>query len=155
MQLLLDADEAGIRLEMVEGLPVWDAHPKLAHVRASRRIEAAIQLAPGCIHYPDLYIRFPDGSFKRPDIAIFCAEPVEDEQETVVSVPEAVVEILSRGYERKDLEIGPPFYRSHGVKDVVVVDPYSDRVAHFVAGAKYNLKSPIELRLQCGCVLAI
>jgi len=161
MQMLLDADEAGVRLEMVEGLPVWEAHPKLAHVKAARRIEAAIKPLPGsgqecgCIHYPDLYIRFPDGSFKRPDVSIFCSEPMEDEQEIVVTVPEAVVEILSRGYERKDLEIGPPFYLSHGVKDIVVVDPYSDKVVHFGVGFKHDLKSPVELKLQCGCVLAI
>ena len=36
-----------------------------------------------------------------------------------------MVEVVSRGYEAKDLEIGPRFCLSQGVKDVVVFDPYT------------------------------
>ncbi len=77
----------------------------------------------GCVHALDVYIQFPNG-LKRPDISIFCREPGEAEQDSFLTmVPEAVVEVVSQGYEAKDLEIGPPFYLSQGVKDVIVFDP--------------------------------
>lgn len=66
---------------------------------------------------------------QRPDIAIFCREP-EELDEAITLLPEAVVEVVSRGYEAKDLEIGPRFYLSQGVKDVVVFDPYTLLVLH-------------------------
>ncbi len=36
-----------------------------------------------------------------------------------------MIEVVSKGYEAKDLEIGPPFYLAQGVKDVIVFDPTS------------------------------
>jgi hypothetical protein len=75
-QIFLQADQMGIRLEIVGGLPIWEAKPLLKHQRAVDRIRASIQKAPGasdcgCFHYADVYVAFPDGSLKRPDIAIF------------------------------------------------------------------------------------
>jgi hypothetical protein len=49
---------------------------------------------------------YPDGSLKRPDISIFCHEP-EEQDDAISLVPEAMIEVVSRGYEAKDLEIGP------------------------------------------------
>ena len=64
----------------------------------------------------DVYIQFPNG-LKRPDISIFCQEPSEEEQDSVLTrVPEAVVEVVSKGYEAKVLDIGLPFYLSQGSK---------------------------------------
>src|SRR5690242_20744904 len=114
----LRADELGIRLEVVGGLPIWEPYPGYKHQKAIDRIRASIGAASssglsaqpcGCIHTSDVYISFPDGSLKRPDIAIFCQEPPETE-EAVTLVPEAVIEVVSKGYEAKDLEIGPRFY---------------------------------------------
>lgn len=90
-----------------------------------------------------------DGSLKRPDIAIFCREP-DEQDEAITLVPEAVVEVISRGYEAKDLEIGPRFYLSQGVKDVVVFDPHTLLVLHIRADGAEQLVSPVELRLRCG-----
>jgi Uma2 family endonuclease len=82
-----------------------------------------------CVHVSSVYVQFPDGSLERPDIAIFCSEP--DETEDAISlVPEAEIEVVSKGYEAKDLEIGPPFYLAQGVKDVIVCDPTSLLVLH-------------------------
>src|SRR6478752_5074964 len=104
----LKAEELGIRLEVVSGLPIWEAHPVWKHQRAIDRIRASIQPRPetggacACVHASDVYVQFPDGSLKRPDIAIFCREP--DEQEDAITlVPEAVIEVVSKGYEAKDL----------------------------------------------------
>src|SRR5205823_4740566 len=97
----------GIRLEMVCGLPVWEAHPVFLHQKEIDRIRLSIRPIKGtgtgceCRHYSDLSIDFPDGSYKRPDISIFCREP--DEKLTAVTLlPEAVVEVISKGYEAKD-----------------------------------------------------
>lgn len=57
----------------------------------------------------DVCVQFLNG-LKRPDIAIFCREPTEEEQENALTlIPVAVAEVVGKGYEAKDLEIGPPF----------------------------------------------
>ena len=130
----LRADELGIRLEIVGGLPIWEPSPVYKHQKAIDRIRATIEKDPAssranadscaCIHTADVYVSFPDGSLKRLDISLFCQEP-EEEEEAITRVPDAVIEIISKGYEAKDLEIGPRFYLSQGVKDIVVFDPYT------------------------------
>jgi Uma2 family endonuclease len=152
----LRAEELGIRLEIVSGLPIWEAHPVWKHQKAIDRIRATLGAAPGavcgCVHASDVYVQFPDGSLKRPDIAIFCREP--DEQEDAITlVPEAVVEIVSRGYEAKDLEIAPPFYLAQGVKDVVIFDPTSLLVLHARRTGTHRFTSPHSIVLECGCSL--
>src|SRR4029453_15978225 len=98
-------------------------------IRATIKPQDAARCA--CVHAADVYIQFPDGSLKRPDISIFCREPDDKEQEEAITlVPEAVIEVVSKGYEAKDLEIGPRFYLSQGVKDVVVFDPTTLLVLH-------------------------
>src|SRR2546423_10979059 len=93
------AEDLGIRLESVGGWTVWEAHPVARHQKATDRIRASIRppkgmgLSCACYHLADVYIRFPDGSLKRPDISIFCREP-DEEDEAITLVPEAVVEIL-------------------------------------------------------------
>lgn len=157
---LLQANELGIRLEIVGGLPIWEPHPVYKHQRAVDRIRATIEKVPStadpqgngcaCIHVSDVYVSFPDGSLKRPDISIFCQEPIEEE-EAITLVPEAVIEVISKGYEAKDLEIGPHFYLSQGVKDVVVFDPYTLLVLHVRRDAVTRRVSPVEVTLECGC----
>jgi Uma2 family endonuclease len=154
----LKAEELGIRLEIVRGLPIWEAQPVWKHQKAIDRIRATIARGEGtsctCVHASDIYIQFPDGSLKRPDVSIFCREPAEEE-DAVTLVPEAVVEVLSKGGEAKDLEIGPPFYLSQGVKDVVVFDPATLLVLHARRDGTQRLVSPQELRLECGCELTV
>ena len=87
---------------------------------------------------------------KRPDISIFCETPIETD-EAVKEVPDAVIEIISKGYEKKDLEIGVPFYLANGVRDVVVFNPYTDEVLYFCNGEKREMISPVEIELTCGC----
>jgi len=155
----LRADELGIRLEIVGGLPIWEPYPVYKHQKAIDRIRATIAPAAGtrgqttacgCIHTADVYVNFPDGSLKRPDIAIFCREPAETD-EAITLVPEAVIEVISKGYEAKDLEIGPRFYLSQGVKDVVVLDPDTLVVLHVRRDRATRLVSPVAIDLECGC----
>lgn len=154
------AEELGIRLEIVGGLPIWEAAPFWRHQKAVDRIRATIrQGAPGkqdggCVHAADVYVQFPDGSLKRPDVSIFCREPAEQD-DAVRLVPEAVIEVISKGYEAKDLEIGPHFYLSQGVKDVIVFDPETLFVLHVRSDGVTRSISPREIALECGCLCVV
>ena len=154
------ADASGIRLEYVNGMPIWEASPVIRHQRITDRIRASITPAYGegencgCIHYADIYILFPDGSIKRPDISIFCEEPAE--QDTMCeTIPEAVIEILSKGYEKKDIEISLPFYLAQGIPDIVIFDPATNEVSHYHGGQTDRYPSPIQLTFACGCTAAV
>ncbi|HEX6383122.1 MAG TPA: Uma2 family endonuclease [Anaerolineae bacterium] len=154
------ADELGIRLEIVGGLPIWEPSPPYKHQKAVDRIRATVTNAPttselendecNCLHVAGVYVSFPDGSLKRPDISLFCQEP-EEEEEAITLVPEAVIEVVSKGYEAKDLEIGPPFYLAQGVKDVVVFNPYTLVVLHVRQDQAARHISPVEIEFLCGC----
>jgi Uma2 family endonuclease len=159
-ELLLNADHFGFRMEVVQGLGIWETLPGFQHQRAVGRIGQSIRVGRdsgsdcACLQVPDLLIRFPDGSFKRPDVSIFCKEP-EEQDKAVTQVPEAVIEVISRGYEAKDLEVGPPFYLSQGVKDVVVLDPYTGLVRHFRGDGESQLTSPVKITFECGCTAEV
>ncbi len=153
------ADEAGIKLELIGGIPIWEASPVIRHQQISDRIRASIR-APisgegcDCIHYADIYILFPDGSIKRPDISIFCSEP--EEQDTMCrTIPVAVVEILSRGYEKKDTEVSLPLYLSYGIPDIILFDPSTKLVSHYQNGVFQQHTSPKELIFTTGCSATI
>ena len=158
--LLLAASELGLRLEIVDGLATWEAQPVYRHQKAVERIAASIARSRdaedcSCVHVLDCYVRFPNG-LKRPDIAVLCREPSEDEQDApLTTVPEAVVEVVSKGFEAKDLELGPPFYIAQGVKDVVVFDPSTLLVLHVRADGTRRLTSPVTVALECGCELVV
>lgn len=156
--ILLQASELGIRLEIVNGLPIWEAQPVYRHQKHVERIVRGItktDSACACIHAVDVYIQFPNG-LKRPDISIFCKEPSEEEQDSALTmIPEAVIEVVSKGYEAKDLEIGPPFYLSQGVKDVIVFDPLTLLVLHVRKNRTTRQVSPVVIMLECGCQLLV
>jgi Uma2 family endonuclease len=157
---LLRADELGVRLEIVNGLAIWEAQPLYRHQKHVERIAATIEALPGnegcaCVHALDVYVEFPNG-LKRPDISIFCREPTGEEQDRPLTlIPEAVVEVVSPGYEAKDLEIGPPFYLSQGVKDVIVFDPATLLVLHVRHGQAQRQIAPVAIDLLCGCRVSL
>ncbi len=155
---LLRSEELGIRLEIVAGLPIWEASPVIRHQLAIDRIRESITNNADenceCFHIANIYVEFPDGSLKRPDISLFCQTPQETD-EAVKEIPEAVIEIISKGYEKKDLEIGVPFYLANGVKDIVVFNPYTMEVFHFRQEGTRNLISPVEIEFECGCVCTV
>jgi Uma2 family endonuclease len=151
--------EGAIKLEFTAGIPTWEAFPGSRHQRVIDRIRASIQPVPGtgdcaCAHLSDVSIQFKDGSFKRPDISIFCEEP-PDQDEALTIIPQAVIEIISPNYEYKDLEINPRFYSSQGIPDVVIVDPRSGAVRHYRPSGQTTHQAPITLNLECGCRCSI
>jgi Uma2 family endonuclease len=151
---MLKAEELGVKLEIAGNLAIWEASPVYKHQKAVDRIRGSFKKRQSgdcsCLDVADVYISFPDGSLMRPDISVFCVEP-EEEEEAIKQVPEAVIEVISKKYEAKDLEISPPIYLSNGVKDVVVFNPYTLEVVHFRAGETRTHSSPIRIELACGC----
>jgi len=159
MILQTDAAGAPVRLEYVRGRLKVEASPASRHQMTAKAIEASLGPLPGsgdvcaCFSLQDVLIRFPDpdGSLKRPDIAIFRAEP-PDSDEALDVLPVAVIEILSLGYEEKDLgPEGASFYLAY-VPDVLVVDPRAGIVHHYRADrppTRYT--APITVELQCSC----
>jgi Uma2 family endonuclease len=154
------ADEVMIKIEMVGGVPVWEAMPGPKHQRLVLAIANSVRKTDGasgdcgCHTLLDVGVRFPDGSYKRPDVAIFCEAPNE-ELPTVEVIPDAVVEVLSKGYEAKDLKIGLPFYLSQGVKDVIIYDPQDLSVLHARRSERRDLKAPVRITCECGCVVSL
>ena len=153
---LLNAEDLGIRLEIAGNLRIWEATPVIKHQLEIDRIRGSIKKSEKegvtceCIDIADIYVQFPDGSLKRPDISIFCKMP-EEEEEAAKSVPLAVIEVISKNYEAKDLEISPPIYLANGVKDVVVFNPYTKEIVHFRQDGTQNFTSLTEIELECGC----
>jgi Uma2 family endonuclease len=163
--LQTDASGAPVRLEYVRGRLKVEASPASLHQKTAKKIEASLRPIPGrvdgcaCYSIQDVLIRFPDpdSSLKRPDIAIFCEEP-PDSDEALNILPAAVIEVISLGYEEKDLgPDGAPFYLDCGVLDVLIVDPRSGTIRHERPGERGPaiLHAPVTVALACGCEVQI
>lgn len=152
------ADRVGVKLEITDGIPTWEAFPGMRHQKAIGRIFASLERLPGsdcgCYQVSDAYISFPDGSLKRPDLAIFCEEP-PDIDEAYPQVPEAVLEVLGKDFEKKDTEIGAPFYLAQRVRDVILFDPRTLEVTHRRRDGTTEHTSPVTIQLECGCQLTV
>ena len=160
-ELILQTDAAGapVRLEYVRGRLKVEASPASRHQMTAKAIEQSLRPLRGsgnacaCFSLQDVLIRFPDPdqSLKRPDIAIFCERPPESDEALEV-LPSAIIEILSVGYEEKDLgPDGASFYLAY-VPEVLVVDPRAGVVHHYRTDqppTRYT--APITVDLQCGC----
>jgi len=155
------ADRTIRLLVLANGKRLWEASPSPLHqmliddIRATIRPQVSNTLPPcGCHHIADTYIRLPDTSLVRPDVAIFCVPPPRQRQ-ALRLVPAAIIEVVSPHYEAKDTEDLPPVYLANGVKDVVVVDPEQERVLHFTESGQTLHTSPVTLDLDCGCRVTI
>ncbi len=153
-QEMLRAEDLGVKLEIAGNLAIWEASPVYKHQKAVDRIRESIKRYGAdqceCVDVADVYVSFPDGSLMRPDISIFCTEPAEEE-EAIKQAPEAVIEVISKRYEAKDLEISPPIYLANGVKDVLVFNPYTMEVLHFKGDEILRSMSPTKVAFSCGC----
>ena len=159
MAQIEEADDFGIRVEMVGEHPFWEFQPNFDHQDRIFRMQASVRRDPeadsdcGCVQASDVGIRFPDGSLRRPDLAIFCRVP--ERRELITLVPEAVVEIVSQRSREKDLKISPPWYLDMGVKDVLVYDPFTEDVFHFRRDGEKRFKTGRTVKLECGCLVDV
>jgi Putative restriction endonuclease len=155
-ELILKADTIGIKLEFIGGLPVWEASPVALHQLEVDRLRSSIKPQVESVHLADSLFKFPDDSLKRPDIAILCTLPPREELgQALRVVPEAVVEIISEGYEDKDLKLAPGFYLGQGVKDVLIFHPVTLEVWHHRRDGVVGFTSPKTLSLECGCEITV
>ncbi len=153
------ARDAGIKIEVAGGLPIFQVAPSIIHQEDVFDIAKAIHKGPraaeaGCACYVafDALVQFPDGSYRRPDISIFCVRPPRV-RAAVTQVPTAVVEALSPSSMVKDLELSPSWYLSQGVKDVFVYDPEELTVVHIRASGRERHAVPVELETETGCLV--
>jgi Uma2 family endonuclease len=153
-------DRAIRLLVLGSGKRIWEASPSPFHQMLIDDIRATIQSTEpasdgcGCYHISDVYVRFPDDSLVRPDIAIFC-QPPPRQREALRMVPQAVIEVISPNYETKDTDDLPPVYLASGVQDVLVVDPDRQQVLHFHGSSVEARAMPITITLECGCHVTI
>ena len=104
VKLIESVNGDGVRLEYVAGTPYWEMMPGARHHDALMSIWSRLtnerKGSSDCGYFPyvELTLGFPDGSVKTPDLSIFCKRPTEREG-LVHLIPEAVVEIVSPGYE--------------------------------------------------------
>jgi hypothetical protein len=145
-----------VKLEITGGIPTWEVAPSSRHQSMVYRIQTSIKpVVEGnkgceCTQLSDVYVRFQDDSIKRPDISIFCTEPSEQEEALMV-IPKAVIEVINPGYEFKDRWLNPQFYLAQGVLDVVIVNPRSGVVTHYRTTKVAIHYAPVTIQLQCGC----
>src|SRR5215213_6827840 len=158
---LIAARQVRLMLIGPQQRPIWEASPSPLHQIFVRDIEASIHTSAdsddgcACEHIADAYIRLPDGSLVRPDIAIFCA-PIPRQREAYAAVPAVVIEIVSPNYEAKDYEELPPVYLGNGVRDVVVVDPEQSVLTHYrLRHTRSIQRLPHHLQLECGCLVQL
>lgn len=146
-----------VRLELIGMVPVREFMPSPRHQVAVEEVRATIRPVPesgcACFLLPDTFLKFPDGSLRRPDLMIFHERPAESSGSALREVPGAVVEILSPGGEVKDLHLGPAHYLAQGVLDVVVIDPEAGRWVHFRRDGVRHGWSGATLTLEMGCTL--
>jgi Uma2 family endonuclease len=153
--------EYGLRVEYVDGVGIWEHAPSWSHQRAISRIRASFRVREGeaceCIHESDVSVKFGDRVHKRPDIAVWCRVP-ETNQRSVVTLPDAVVEVISPGFETKDLELLPKLYLAAGVRDVLVYNEQRGAVYRFThegVAVVVVHASPCVFHLACGCDVTI
>ncbi|RYG15124.1 Uma2 family endonuclease [bacterium] len=153
------AHDIGLKIEIAGGLPIFELAPSIVHQGDLFEIAKSIRKGPraetsGCACYvaSDVLIRFPDGSYRRPDLSIFCSRPPRV-RTAVTQVPTAVVEALSPSSIVKDVHLSPSWYLSQGVKDVFLYDPEGLTVAHIREGGEERHGVPTELETETGCLV--
>ena len=159
--LITEAERINVKLEIIAGATVWEASPVFKHQWEVDRIRASIRQLESnceCITTADTLFKFPEGSLKRPDIAVLCTMPdLETADIALELIPTAVVEIISKNYEYKDLVLAPPFYLSQGVQDILIFNPADKSVLHYRPDLEQpkTYTSPITLQLECGCEITV
>jgi len=159
-ELFVLGEQLGLKFELTDSGITWETYPGVEHQRLIYGIQTSLDSHKsasgqcGCHHVADVDIVFPDGTVKRPDISIWCEWPKELEG-FVHEIPEAVIEVVSPGYEGKDLVQGPPIYLRNGVKDVIVLHRQAGEVHHWNSSGHKVLATATVFDLECGCRVTV
>ena len=157
--LVRSADECFVKIEMTAGIPTWEAMPGVRHQRIIMDVWNSVRRSfggegdCGCHALVDVMVRFPEGSFRSPDVVIYGQQLPDIDGATDV-IPAAVVEIVSPGYEETE-RLGLPFSLAQGIADVVVYDPRTGEVVHATPKGQTVHAAPVDLAFACGCAVTI
>ena len=124
----------GQRHELIDGEHYVTPSPNTRHQELSRRLVRAIilyqEIHPGGrLYYAPLDVVFTDVDVVEPDVLF-----VTDDQIHIVTpqhlrgAPALVVEILSKGTRRTDLQTKRELYASAGVREYWAIDPMENRI---------------------------
>ena len=98
------AREAGLKIEIA---PSMIHQEDLGEIyKGTRQGARALEGGCGCFARFDALVRFSEGSYRRPDISIFCTRPPRL-RAVATQVPTAVVEALSPSSMVKDTVLSP------------------------------------------------
>nr|WP_226905076.1 Uma2 family endonuclease [Pedobacter schmidteae] len=145
------------RLELIKGKIFEMAAPAPFHQLVSGRLAGELCFFlkhQRCKVYPAPFdVRFPDASKRydsiytvlQPDISVVCDQAKIDSR-GCVGPPDIVVEILSPGNQKKELEYKFATYEAYGVREYWIVDPELQYLLKyvrniegvFVAGKPYD-----------------
>lgn len=147
-----ESDHSVVKIELTDGAATWEAPFTMHHQSLVMEIQRSIRFAPGCQAIQNAYVRFPEGSFRSPDVAVY-DRPVPDTDDATHVVPTAVIEVLSPGFEAKD-RLAVPFYLAQGVRDVLLVG-LEGEVIHITSQGQIVHTAPVDLTFACGCAVTI
>lgn len=164
-------DELHIRAYGTKWSIEWEAAPSWNHQLAVDTIRDTLH-APGadsgcdCFDIADVDIWFAEGTWRRPDISIWChkpelpPEPEGEGARALTIIPDAIVEVVSHSSKKaaaKDLDPAqnPALYLSAGVRDVLVFDPRARRVYHHTGDGMTEHPAGTEFFLRCGCTVTV
>lgn len=129
--LLLPEDK---RYEILDGELYVVAAPNIKHQRVSRELEAVLlqhtkQNGLGEVFYAPCDVILSEENVLQPDILFVRKERLGIIGEAnLQGPPDIVVEILSEGTRRKDLEVKKKIYAHFGVPEYWIVDPEANTV---------------------------
>jgi Uma2 family endonuclease len=130
----LAIDFGELKAELNRGVIHMMAGGTARHAQVQGNIFAALRQklrGSGCRPYgPDMGVRTRDDSFRLPDVSVFCGKAgSEFDQVRLFDDPRVLVEVLSNGTARTDLDKKLPEYKAlKSVDTVVFVDTGTERV---------------------------
>jgi Uma2 family endonuclease len=141
------------RVELIKGwVHKMSPAPNVTHQKVSWNITSRFapyfKNEPCKIFYAPFDVRLPDSkktradelvySVVQPDICVICDEKKLDEQ-GCIGAPDWIIEILSPGNSRREMQTKFELYEENGVLDYWVVNPLDESIMVFIlAGKKYQ-----------------
>jgi len=140
------------RLELLRGKIFRLASPTLKHQQICLKLAAQLYTflrGKTCqVVIPPYDVRLPVKNRKKddqittvvqPDLSVFC-DPVKVEDRAAIGAPDLIVEVLSPGNSRYDIQDKYEVYQEAGVKEYWIVDPVKTavQVSHLIEEGRFG-----------------
>lgn len=146
------------RTELLDGIIVDMASPKIRHQRISRRLtgrlERFIEANSGkCEPFETIDVKLDDSNIVVPDVMIGC-DPEKFDEQKYNGAPDFVAEIVSSNRTNDDIRKLELYSRS-AVREYWIIDPQLERVLVYffeedAAPKIYDFHTPIPVRIWDG-----